>query len=123
MNIQICPRLTRDNPLPLEHRDAAMRPSTFRDGTVEAVIATSSDVRRRDQRGEFIERLDVRGADLTAFRGASVLDAHRQSDGVAAVLGVVDDVGVEGDALVARSARRIRAKRDTCPRSRRGCPA
>jgi hypothetical protein len=91
----------RDNTLTLDRRDAAMRPATFRDGTVEAVIATGSDVRRMDGRGEFIERLDVRGADLSTFRGASVLDAHRQHDGVGAVLGVIDAVRVEGDTLVA----------------------
>jgi phage head maturation protease len=92
---------TRDNTVTLDRRDAIMRPSTFRDGTVEAVIATGADVRRRDGRGEYIERLSIAGADLSSFRGASVLDAHQQN-GVASVLGAVDDVRVEGDALIAR---------------------
>jgi phage head maturation protease len=101
MNMKHFALLTRDNTVTLDRRDAIMRPSTFRDGTVEATIATGSDVRRRDGRGEYIERLSIAGADLSTFRGASVLDAHQQG-GVASVLGVIDDVRVEGDTLIAR---------------------
>ena len=41
--------------------------------TVEAIVSTGADV----QRGGFIERLDLTGADLSRLIGAPVLDGHR----------------------------------------------
>ena len=95
--------LLRENSTALEIREAAMRPRTFDPSasTVEAIIATDAAVARRDARGAFLEILDVAGADLEALRGASVLDSHQQQ-GVAAVLGTVDEAWREGAQLIAR---------------------
>lgn len=92
--------LTRDHGTPLETRDAAIRPNTFRaaDNTIEAIIATGSPI----QRGNVWEILPPQNAQLDALRGAHVLDGHRQGDGVAAILGTVIDGWVEGDQLIAR---------------------
>jgi hypothetical protein len=83
----------------LDTREAAITPRTFNraDNTIEAVIATDTPV----SRGSFLEILDPAGADLAALRGGSVLDAHRQ-DGVAAVLGTVDEAWRDGTQLVAQ---------------------
>ena len=72
--------LIRENTITLEHRDAIPRPRTFDPEamTIEAVIATTTPVRRRDQRGEYLEILDPAGLDLGITRGASVLDSHQQ---------------------------------------------
>lgn len=94
------PRLfTRDNPVPLEHRDG---PISFNDtaNTVDAVIASTTPVQRRDARGPFLEILDPNGLDLTATRGASVLDSHQQG-GLDNVLGVIDAVRIDGSDVVA----------------------
>jgi HK97 family phage prohead protease len=87
----------------LHTRDAASRPSTFDDKalTVEATIATSAPVQRKDAVGHYLEVLDVGGADLAALRGVSVLDSHRQ-DGLARVLGVVEAARVEGNEIIAK---------------------
>ena len=102
--------LVRESADTFETRDAAMRPGTFdpAGNTIEAVIATDAPIARHDARGEYVEILDVGGADLAALRGASVLDAHRR-DGVAAILGTVDDVWREGPQLAARL--RVRRER------------
>lgn len=95
--------LLRDNPVELTRRDALARPRSF-DGdalTVEAVVASSTPVRRRDQRGEFLEVLDTAGLDLALSRGASVLDSHQQG-GVSNILGSIDDIRVEGTEVIAR---------------------
>lgn len=95
--------LTRDNPVALERREAIPRPTTFNDeaNTIEAVIASTTPVRRRDQRGEFMEVLDPAGLDLATTRGASVLDSHMQGT-LDNQLGALDDVWVEGDQVIAR---------------------
>ena len=84
-------------------REAAARPATWNSGahTIEAVIASGTPVVRRDDKGEFLEVLNINGADLSALKGASVLDGHQQ-DGVRSVLGVVEDARVEGDEIIAR---------------------
>jgi hypothetical protein len=109
MNIQF--RRERDHNNPLERRDAAPRPGSFNRAalTVEAVIATNADVRRRDARGEFIERLDVNGADLSALRGASVLDSHERA-GIGSVIGTIDEARVDGNEIVARIRFSARAE-------------
>ena len=94
--------LLRESAQTLERRDAIPRPRTFdqTNNTVEAVIATATPVRRQDVRGAYLEILDPAGLDLQASRGVSVLDAHRQGDGVSAVLGTLDAVRVEGDTVI-----------------------
>jgi hypothetical protein len=97
-------RLTREHSATLERREAAARPASFDAErlTCEAVVATASPIERRDERGQsYDEVLDVNGADLTALRGASVLDGHQQ-DGVASVIGTVEVCRIEGDQLIAR---------------------
>jgi hypothetical protein len=86
----------------LERRDASPRPSTWNaeSRTIEAIVATSSPVRRRDTVGEYDEVLDPRGADLSAFTGAHVLNGHRQ-DGVDGVIGAVERAWVEGESIIA----------------------
>ncbi|MCA1453977.1 Mu-like prophage major head subunit gpT family protein [Bradyrhizobium sp. BRP22] len=95
--------LLRESAIQLEHRDAIPRPRTFDETnlTIDAVIASTTPVRRRDQRGEFLEVLDPTGLDLAVTRGASVLDSHRQT-GIDNVLGAIDDVWIEGSEVVAR---------------------
>lgn len=94
----------RESAVALSTRDAAVRPATFnaQANTVEAVIATGNPVRRQDATGaEYLEVLDIAGADLTTLRGASVLDSHRQA-GVNGVLGVVEECWREGNVIAAR---------------------
>lgn len=95
--------LTRDNPVPLDLRDASIRPRSFNasDSTVEVIAASATPVARRDAKGPFLEILDANGADLDALRGASVLDGHQQG-GVASILGVVEHAWIEGDTVAAR---------------------
>ena len=76
------------------HRSAAV-PSTVNEGarTVEVTASTGADVRRYGLRpdgtyGAWVERLDVAGADLSRFIGASVLRDHRPL--VECIVGVVD---------------------------------
>lgn len=96
--------LFRDNPTPLEHRDALPRPNTFDAEalTIEAVIASDTPVKRRDQRGEYLEILDPAGLDLASTRGASVLDSHAQGSGVEAIIGSIDECWIEGSEVIAR---------------------
>lgn len=96
--------LIRDNAATLERREALARPSSWNPEarTIEAVVATSTPVARRDHRGEFDEVLDITGADLDALRGAHVLDSHNQNGGVASIIGVVQDAWREGDNIVVR---------------------
>ncbi|MCA6109596.1 phage major capsid protein [Bradyrhizobium cenepequi] len=93
----------RESAINLEHRDAIPRPRSFDEDnlTIEAVIASTTPVRRRDARGEFLEILDPVGLDVATTRGASVLNSHDQSS-LDAVLGSLDDVRVEGNEVIAR---------------------
>jgi hypothetical protein len=95
--------LLRESHVELQHRDAAARPRSFdpEAGTIEAVIASTTPVARRDARGSFREVLDPAGLDLASVRGVSVLDSHRQS-GIDTVIGVVDDAWLDGTEVVAR---------------------
>jgi hypothetical protein len=65
--------------------------------TVEVIWSTGAPVRRRDMAGEYVERLslDAKAVDLSRLKGASVLDAHRQS-AVRDVLGSVREASVDG---------------------------
>lgn len=95
--------LIRESSIELSHREAIPRPRTFDDEalTIEAVIASATPVRRRDQRGEFLEILDPAGLDLVGARGVSVIDSH-QRNGIANVLGTVDDAWLEASEVAAR---------------------
>lgn len=95
--------LLRESAVHLDRRDAIPRPVTFdaEAMTIEAVIASTTPVRRRDVRGDFMEILDPSGLDLGVTRGASVLDSHMQG-GIDNVLGAIDDVRVEGSEVIAR---------------------
>src|SRR4051812_31854237 len=97
------PFYLRDASLALAHRDATARPTSFdsKARTIEAVVATNNPVRRRDMSGEFLEILDVAGANLDTLRGASVLDSHMQH-GLDNVLGSVEDAWRECDQIIAR---------------------
>lgn len=87
----------------LETRRAPLRPSSYNAeaGTIEAVISTGAAVARRDATGNFMEVLDTSAVDLTALRGISVLNSHRQN-GLENVLGVVEEARLEGGNIVAR---------------------
>jgi hypothetical protein len=92
-------------------RRADLAPATAdRDArTVEVIWSTGAPVHRRDMAGEYIERLslDAKAVDLSRLKGASVLDAHRQS-AVRDVLGSVREASVDGrrgTATVQFSAR------------------
>ena len=92
-------------------RRASLAPATadHEARTVEVIWSTGASVRRRDMAGEYIERLslDPEAVDLSRLRGASVLDAHRQS-AVRDVLGSVREAAVDGKrgtALIQFSAR------------------
>ncbi|MCC8936873.1 HK97 family phage prohead protease [Bradyrhizobium sp. Arg68] len=95
--------LLRESAIDLTRRDATPRPRTFdaEAMTIEAVIASTTPVRRRDARGDFMEVLDPAGLDLGVTRGASVLDSHQQG-GIDNVLGTIDDVWIDGSEVVAR---------------------
>lgn len=95
--------LLRESAVHLDRRDAIPRPVTFdaEAMTIEAVIASTTPVRRRDARGDFMEILDPSGLDLGVTRGASVLDSHQQG-GIDNVLGTIDDVWIDGSEVVAR---------------------
>ncbi len=91
--------------LELLTRRADLAPATAdRDArTVEVIWSTGAPVRRRDMIGEYIERLslDAGAVDLSRLKGASVLDAHRQS-AVRDVLGSVREAAVDGRRGTAR---------------------
>ncbi|MFB6448936.1 HK97 family phage prohead protease [Bradyrhizobium tunisiense] len=95
--------LLRESAVDLTRRDAIPRPRTFDPEalTIDAVIASTTPVRRRDARGDFMEILDPSGLDLGVTRGASVLDSHQQG-GIDNVLGTIDDVWIEGSEVIAR---------------------
>lgn len=68
--------------------------------TFDAVISTGADVRRRDSRGGFIERLDLSSVDLAALAGLPVLDGHRQ-DGSEHAVGTILSARREESGIVA----------------------
>lgn len=95
--------------LPLQTRLAAIRRLTPESGVndvadrYEVTWSTGAQVRRFDwwEGEEFMEELDLSGADLTRLNaGAPVLDSH-QSYGLSHVIGVVERAWVDGDAAKA----------------------
>ncbi|GMO87175.1 hypothetical protein BwSH20_28010 [Bradyrhizobium ottawaense] len=93
--------LLRESAIDLVRRDVRPRTFSAADNTIEVIAATATPVARRDVKGSYFEILDAGGADLDALRGASVLDAHQQN-GVASILGTVEDAWREGDVVAAR---------------------
>lgn len=79
-------------------RRATLAPSSLdaEAGTVEATISTFAPVARKG----FVERLDPAGLDASRLIGAPVLDGHRQGS-ARDVIGVVEAVRTEGEALIA----------------------
>ena len=69
--------------------------------TIDAVIATTTPIMRRDARGEYAEVFDLAAFDLTRAVGLPVLDSHRTGSARDAI-GRVDAVRIEGDELVAK---------------------
>jgi phage major head subunit gpT-like protein len=68
--------------------------------TFEAVAATSTPVRRRDERGEFLEVLDMATlANVNALEGLPVLDSH-SSGSVRDTVGTVIGGRIEDGALI-----------------------
>ncbi len=94
--------------------DARMAPASFdlEARTVEAVIATTTPVTRRDARGPYAEVLDFATLDLSNATSLRVLDSHRTAS-IRDTLGSVEAVRVEGDRLVARL--RLSAADDVTP--------
>ncbi len=83
--------------------DATMAPASFdpEARTVEAVIATTTPVTRRDARGTFAEVLDFTTLDLTNAANLRVLDSHRTAS-IRDTMGTVEAVRVEGEKLIAK---------------------
>lgn len=94
--------------------DATMALSSFDSEarTVEAVIATTTPVTRRDARGTFAEVLDFTTLDLTNAANLRVLDSHRTAS-IRDTLGTVEAVRVEGEKLIAKL--RLSAADDVTP--------
>lgn len=94
--------------------DATMTPATFDEATrtVEAVIATTAPVARRDQRGAYAEVLDFTTLDLSNAAQLRALDSHRTSS-VRDAIGVVVSVRVQGAQLIAKL--RLSAADDVLP--------
>lgn len=94
--------------------DATMALSSFdpEARTVEAVIATTTPVTRRDARGTFAEVLDFTTLDLTNAANLRVLDSHRTAS-IRDTLGTVEAVRVEGEKLIAKL--RLSAADDVAP--------
>ena len=67
--------------------------------TFECVMTAGSDVRRRDARGIFWERLDISGIDPASLVGLPVLDGHRQT-GSENIIGSIIAVRQEAGAIV-----------------------
>lgn len=94
--------------------DATMAPASFdpEARTVEAVIATTAPVARRDARGTFAEVLDFSTLDLTNAANLRVLDSHRTVS-IRDTMGTVEAVRVDGDKLIAKL--RLSAADDVTP--------
>jgi HK97 family phage prohead protease len=83
-------------------RRLAIEPRTYdaEARTFEAVISTGADVRRRDARGSFTERLDLSTVNVDSLVGLPVLDGHRQ-DGSEHAVGSIVSARREASGIVA----------------------
>uniref|UniRef100_A4WNT4 Peptidase U35, phage prohead HK97 n=1 Tax=Cereibacter sphaeroides (strain ATCC 17025 / ATH 2.4.3) TaxID=349102 RepID=A4WNT4_CERS5 len=83
----------------LHLRAATPRPSTLdpEARTIEAIVSTGADA----PRAGFVERLDLRGVDLSRLIGAPVLDAHRAAS-TRDQLGVVEAAELRPEGLWVR---------------------
>ncbi|WP_373321345.1 prohead protease/major capsid protein fusion protein [Methylobacterium bullatum] len=100
------PSLTRSSSAdpqdPLLVRRAPVRANSFDEATrtVTAVISTGAAVRRRDQRGTFLESLQIQGFIPATLHGVPVLDSHRQNGG-RDVIGIITRAWIENGELLA----------------------
>lgn len=83
-------------------RNLTIEPQTFNadERTFDAVISTGADVRRRDGKGPFIERLDLACINLDSLVGLPVLDGHRQG-GSEHTVGAIVGARREASGIVA----------------------
>jgi HK97 family phage prohead protease len=93
--------LVRTAALELERR-APLRPNSYNPETREftAVISTGADVKRRDSKGSYVERLDLSGINPESLKGKAVILEHRHGDPDAHV-GTVVSAQFEGGKLLA----------------------
>ncbi|MFG6635017.1 hypothetical protein ACGYJ8_03605 [Sulfitobacter sp. 1A12126] len=90
--------------MPLDNaltRAATARPNSYDpvSRTVEAIIATTTPVARRDARGPFLEVLTADTLDMPTNE-LPVLDSHRTAS-LRDQLGRVTSIAIEGDSVVA----------------------
>lgn len=87
----------------MARRAASIAPSTYNADarTIDAVLTTGASVRRRDWNEDFIEVLDLSGADLSRVDAGAVhlLDAHNSYE-AAAILGAVTAARLEAGGIV-----------------------
>lgn len=83
-------------------RRAPLRPNSYNPETREftAVISTGADVKRRDSKGSYVERLDLSGINPESLKGKAVILEHRHGDPDAHV-GTVVSAQFEGGKLLA----------------------
>lgn len=87
-------------------RAASLAPTSWNEAerTIDVTFSTGAGVVRHDGRGPYVEKLDMRGLDLSRLIGASVLNAHRQSS-LSDIIGVVLSATKKGIAKLQLSAR------------------
>lgn len=83
-------------------RRAPLRPNSYNPETREftAVISTGADVKRRDSKGSYVERLDLSGVNPESLKGKAVILEHRHGDPDSHV-GTVVSAQFEGGKLLA----------------------
>jgi hypothetical protein len=94
--------ITRDAPAAdLLFREAALGAQSWsaEARTFEVIVSSGADVERRDARGPYVERIDVR-QDWSGLRGAPVLNSHQRSD-IRNILGSVTAVGAAAGRVLA----------------------
>ena len=105
-------------PTTLHARRAPVRATSFNSttGDFSAVIATSTPVRRRDSREEYLEVLSIDSSAIRLDRlrsgAAPILDSHRSAS-ARDQIGVVTDARIEGGALIAEA--RLSSRDDVKP--------
>ena len=87
--------------LECERRSATARPASFDASTrtVEAVIATTTPVRRRDARGDYLEVLPPDALASLPAEGVPAIDNHRTGS-ARDVVGRLEAIRVEGDRVI-----------------------
>lgn len=74
--------LQRNDQVMLRRAPGSFKPNSYdpETHTFEAVISTGAEVRRRDARGPYVEKLDLDSIDLKSLKGKPVLTEHKQGD-------------------------------------------